>query len=96
MPTAATTGSAKTDPLEVVPHVDLQRYLGRWYEIATIPQHFQKGCVAVTADYSLLKNGDIRVVNTCRQGTLDGKIRSVRGRARVGFGLKSSTICSEA
>jgi len=38
--------SAKTVPLEVVSHVDLKRYLGRWYEIATIPQRFQKGCVA--------------------------------------------------
>lgn len=83
MSTAATTGSAKTAPLEVVPYVDLQRYLGRWYEIATIPQRFQKGCVAVTADYSLLRNGDIGVVNTCRQGTLSGKVRSVHGRARV-------------
>ncbi len=83
MTPAATMGSPKTDPLEVVPHVDLQRYLGRWYEIATIPQRFQKGCVAVTADYSLLKNGDIRVTNTCRQETLDGKIRRVRGKARI-------------
>jgi apolipoprotein D and lipocalin family protein len=68
---------------EVVPHVDLTRYLGTWYEIATIPQRFQKGCVAVTAEYSLRDDGDIRVVNTCRQDTFDGPIRQVRGKARV-------------
>lgn len=73
----------KPKPLEAVEHVDLERYLGTWYEIATIPQRFQRGCVAVTAEYSLLPGGDILVVNACREGTLDGKIRSVRGRARV-------------
>jgi apolipoprotein D and lipocalin family protein len=40
---------AETKPLEVVPFVDLGRYAGTWYEIATIPQRFQKDCVAVTA-----------------------------------------------
>jgi len=57
--------------------------LGKWYEIATIPQRFQKGCVGVTADYVLRKNGDIEVVNTCREGTLDGRVRTARGKARV-------------
>jgi len=75
--------TAWTKPLEVVPHVDLQRYLGTWYEIATIPQRFQRGCVAVTALYSLRKNGDIQVVNSCRRETLDGEVRTVRGKARV-------------
>jgi apolipoprotein D and lipocalin family protein len=75
--------TARTKPLEVVPHVDLQRYLGTWYEIATIPQRFQKGCVGVTAEYSLRKNGDIRVVNTCLQETLDGEVRTASGKARV-------------
>jgi apolipoprotein D and lipocalin family protein len=70
-------------PLEVVPSVDLSRYSGTWYEIATIPQRFQKGCVGVTAEYSLRKNGDIEVVNTCIQDTLDGDVRKVRGTARV-------------
>ena len=79
----ATTAAAKTKPLEVVPNVDLQRYLGTWYEIATIPQRFQKGCVGVTAEYSLRKNGDIQVVNTCLKETLDGEVRRARGKARV-------------
>jgi apolipoprotein D and lipocalin family protein len=68
---------------DVVPHVDLERYLGTWYEIATIPQRFQKGCVAVTADYSLRNDGDIAVVNACRQDTFDGRERKVRGKAWV-------------
>ena len=79
----APAAAPRTKPLDVVPYVDLQRYLGTWYEIATIPQSFQAGCVGVTAEYSLRKNGDIQVVNTCLQETLDGKVRKARGKARV-------------
>jgi apolipoprotein D and lipocalin family protein len=75
--------SAESRPLEVVPHVDIQRYLGTWYEIATIPQRFQKGCVGVTAEYRLRKDGDIDIVNTCRRGTLDGQVRTAHGKAWV-------------
>jgi apolipoprotein D and lipocalin family protein len=77
------SSAAETRPLEVVPHVDVQRYLGTWYEIATIPQRFQKGCVAVTAHYSLRAGGKIDVVNACRKETLDGKAKSVRGKAWI-------------
>jgi apolipoprotein D and lipocalin family protein len=80
---AVVEGRPQDRPLEVVPRVDIQRYLGTWYEIATIPQRFQRGCVGVTAHYSLMKNGNIKVVNTCRKETLDGKVRSVRGKAWV-------------
>ncbi len=80
---ASTGGAQKMKPLEAVRYVDLQRYLGTWYEIAAIPQRFQKGCVGSTAEYSLRKDGDIQVVNTCLEGTLDGKIRKASGKARV-------------
>lgn len=80
---ARSASTARTEPLEAVSHVDLQRYLGTWYEIATIPQRFQKGCVGVAAEYSLRKNGDIQVLNTCLLETLDGEVRTARGKARV-------------
>jgi apolipoprotein D and lipocalin family protein len=80
---AAPAVRAAEQPLEVVPRVDLQRYLGTWYEIATIPQKFQKGCVGVTAHYALRPDGAIDVANVCRKGTLDGKVTSVRGKAWV-------------
>jgi len=70
-------------PLEVVPFVDLRRYLGKWYEIATIPQRFEKGCVGSTAEYALRPDGDIDVINTCRKGTLDGKVRTAHAKAWV-------------
>jgi len=74
---------AETKPLEVVPYVDLSKYAGTWYEIATIPQRFQKDCVAVTATYTLREDGKITVVNKCRKKTLDGAAKSVAGKAWV-------------
>ncbi len=68
-------------PLRAVDRVDITRYAGRWYEIATIPMSFQKGCVGVTADYALRPDGDVSVVNTCRKETLDAPERSVEGKA---------------
>jgi apolipoprotein D and lipocalin family protein len=61
--------------------VDLQRYLGRWYEIARYEQSFQKGCEGVSADYSLRADGGITVVNRCRRA--GGKVSEARGRAKV-------------
>lgn len=68
-------------PLRTVDRIDLKRYAGTWYEIATIPASFQKGCVGVTATYTLRPDGDVDVVNTCRRESLDGPERSVHGKA---------------
>ncbi len=73
----------KAPPLQTVPHVDLNRYMGKWYEIASYPQWFQKGCVASAANYTLRKDGDVDVLNQCRDKTLDGKLRSAKGKAWV-------------
>jgi apolipoprotein D and lipocalin family protein len=69
-----------TNELQTVPHVDLQRYLGIWYDIASFPQSFQKGCSCTTAEYSLNKDGSVKVVNTCRK---EGKLKVSKGKARV-------------
>lgn len=73
----------RAKPLDVVSHVDLGRYVGTWYEIATIPQRFQKDCVGVTATYSLRDDGSIAVLNKCRKKTLDGKLKEARAKAWV-------------
>lgn len=71
------------EPLQTVPKVDLPRYLGTWYEIASFPQWFQKGCTATTATYSLRPDGDIAVRNACRKNTLDGPPDEAKGRAYI-------------
>jgi apolipoprotein D and lipocalin family protein len=70
-------------PLDVVAEVDLDRYVGRWYEIASLPQRFQEGCVATSANYTLRDDGRIRVENECRDGSFDGDFRRVEGVAWV-------------
>jgi apolipoprotein D and lipocalin family protein len=69
--------------LRTVPHVDLGRYLGNWYDIASFPQRFQRGCMGTVATYTLRRDGDIDVLNRCRKGSLTGKEESAQGRARV-------------
>ncbi len=78
-----TTERLKLPELKTVDHVDLSKYLGKWYDIASFPQWFQRGCTAITAEYSLKPNGEIDVVNSCRKGSLDGKVKVSHGRARV-------------
>lgn len=69
-------------PLVTVDHVDLPRYLGRWYEIARIPNRFQKQCASnTTAEYELGKDGSITVTNTCLMGI--GKEDLARGVAKI-------------
>jgi len=74
---------AKAPPLAVVDEVDLDRYLGTWFEIASYPAWFAKNCTGVTAEYSLREGGGISVVNRCYKGALDGKLKEARGRAKV-------------
>lgn len=66
-----------------VPNVDLQRYLGTWYDVASFPQRFQKGCTGTTANYSLREDGQLEVVNRCFKESLDGPEKVAKGRARV-------------
>ena len=74
--------AGRQDELTVVKEVDLARYLGRWYEIAHIPVWFQKGCAGgTTAEYTLLKDGFVNVVNRCCDD--EGKVKEAKGRAWV-------------
>ncbi len=68
--------------LQTPSHVDLQQYLGIWYEIASIPQRFQKQCVANTqAAYSQSNDGSIAILNSCERA--DGSRSQAKGRAQV-------------
>jgi apolipoprotein D and lipocalin family protein len=79
----ASTGRDEGRPLEVVPTVDLLRYMGTWYEIASYPNSFQRGCTATRATYRLLEDGRVEVLNECRRGSLEGELTTARGKAKV-------------
>jgi apolipoprotein D and lipocalin family protein len=76
-------GKEPLSPLTTVSHVDLNRYMGEWYEIARYPNSFQKGCVGSKATYTLLDDGKVSVLNECYDGSFSGKLRSAKGKAWV-------------
>lgn len=80
---ALASGSPKPADPETVAHVDINRYMGLWYEVARFEQSFQKGCVGVTAEYTLRDDGKVNVLNTCYENTLDGEKRDAEGKAYV-------------
>jgi apolipoprotein D and lipocalin family protein len=69
--------------LTTVTQVDLERYLGRWYEIARYENSFETDCVGVTATYGRRPDGTISVTNRCLLKTLDGEENIAEGSARV-------------
>lgn len=73
--------SDRATPVPVA-RVDLERYAGTWYELAKIPNRFQKDCAGgTTATYTLREDGRIDVVNRCRRP--DGSFEEARGVAKV-------------
>lgn len=82
IPSLAMGGGRAQEP-STVAYVDLERYMGKWYEIARFEQSFQEGCVGVTAEYALKDNGKVSVKNTCFEETLDGEKSVAKGRAYV-------------
>lgn len=74
---------AETAAPPTVEGVDLERYAGRWYEIARYPNWFERDCTAVTADYAIRDDGKVSVTNTCFKGSPDGTKKVANGRARI-------------
>lgn len=69
--------------IDSLPHVDLKRYAGKWYEIASYPQRFQKGCHCTTAEYTLSDKGYVIVENRCNRDSINGKQTYIKGKAFV-------------
>ena len=66
----------------VVSSVDLKKYIGKWFEIAKLPNWFQKNCSKnTTAEYTLREDGKISVINTCVES--DGNKNIAEGVAKV-------------
>jgi len=65
--------------LKTAQAVDVDKYIGKWYEIARMPNSFENQCECVTAEYSKC-GGYIKVVNAC---TKNGKPKRIEGKAFV-------------
>ncbi len=79
---SSTPGGSQPDTaVKSVATIDPQRYAGTWYEIARLPNRFQRQCVSdVTATYELDEQSGFKVTNRCK--TEDGKEQAAVGRAR--------------
>jgi lipocalin len=75
------TSAYADDPLNTVQELDLQRYLGQWYEIARYQKGFEKNIVGATAEYTLTDDNRIKVLNSGFKKSLDGKYTSVKAVA---------------
>lgn len=62
-----------------VRQLDVPRFMGKWYEIARYEHRFEKGMSYVTAEYTLMPDGKIQVVN---RGLKDDKPKRIVGKAR--------------
>lgn len=70
-------------PLGPVAQVDVDRYVGKWFEVARLPNGFEEGCEGVTAEYAKRPDGKLTVLNTCREGAPGGEARVAKGAARI-------------
>jgi len=73
----------KYPKLEVVRSIDLTKYAGTWYEIARLPNSFEKKLECVSASYTLLENGKIEVKNRGHLITDNTKVKDIKGTAWV-------------
>lgn len=83
---------SNAQPLRTVPNVDLAKYAGTWYEIASFPQRFQKGCHCTTATYTQSDKGYIIVENRCNRDSVNGKASCIKGKAFVEEGSGNAKL----
>ena len=66
-----------------VKELDMNRYLGKWYEISRFPHSFEKNLVGVTATYSSREDGKIKVLNQGFKNTLNGEPSEAVGKSKI-------------
>src|SRR6195952_3437977 len=80
---AGSNKSGNAQVPETAKPVDLDRYLGHWFEFARYENRFERGCEAVTANYAKRDDGLLSIVNSCRTGGVNGAFRSSEGKAKI-------------
>ncbi|RAI89961.1 lipocalin family protein [Algoriphagus yeomjeoni] len=83
--------NTQAQDLETVPYVDLEKYAGEWYEIASFPQFFQKGCTCTKATYTPNEDGTIHVENSCNLPA-KGKTKTSTAKAFVEDGSGNAKL----
>lgn len=70
-------------PPQTVANVDIEQYLGRWYQVAGYPFFPTNDLYSVSAEYALLPNGNVSVLNKGFEGGFDGPMNTIAGEARI-------------
>ena len=86
LPSAILGGCKSKTPTgmnETVKELNLERYMGTWYEIARFDHSFERGLVGVTATYSIRPDGKIKVLNKGYKNTLNGELSVAEGKAKT-------------
>ncbi len=90
MPLLALADAEAATPVASVASVDIAKYSGKWFEIASFPMYFQRNCIAdVTAEYTPTADGNINVYNRCRTKS---EFDDATGKASVVEGSKNSQL----
>jgi apolipoprotein D and lipocalin family protein len=90
MALAPITSPAADAPLPTVESVDLSRYAGAWYEIALLPNRFQKQCVADTQANYRPAGDRVEVINRCRMAS--GEVDQAKGYAKTIEGSQNARL----
>ena len=69
-------------PLQTVDRIDINKYMGKWYEIARYENSFQRKCGGTTAEYKLLGKG-VQVINTCERLDKPNELQIAHGTAFI-------------
>ena len=75
--------ATNSQTMQTVANVDLNRYAGKWYEIAAYPNRFQKGCTCTTAEYTATDKEYLIVENRCNKDSVNGKNSYIKGKVFV-------------
>ena len=84
--------TTNSQEIKAVDNFDLKKYMGKWYEIASYPQIFQKGCHCTTAEYTLSEKGYVIVENRCKKGSINGPESYIKGKAFLEKGVTSAQL----
>jgi apolipoprotein D and lipocalin family protein len=80
----ALTGCYDTaPPPDVATGVELERFAGKWFEIAKLPRLTEANCTATVASYTLRADGDLDMTSECHLDELDGPVKSLSAKAKV-------------
>ena len=86
------SATTKSQTLQTVSSMDLKKQCGKWYEIASYPQRFQKSYNCTTAKYTLSEKGFVIVENRCNKNSVDGQQFYIKGKEFVENNLGNTKL----